>query len=590
MSFPDGLSSLAALVAAKTTLLLVLAYASSFLARKSSASARHALWALTFVFLLLVPGMAFVSSLREGIRIPIAVASYEPGIDPGIPAPSVAAPAMRVTDTPGYELRVAETSSASIPWASLVGSLWALGSSLLVFRLGLGLVTSRRVRAECEAIREPGWTDLLDEARDRLGVRREVDLRRSGRVRLPMTLGLFRPAILLPRSAEDYSISRRSAVILHELAHVRRRDCATQIVGQLVAAALWWNPLVWIACRQMRLLSERASDDLVLDAGARPSDYAHDLLELARGLNRGWASPLGSVTMAHRSRFEERLLAILDPRLARKAVSTRFVLASGIGASPLVLSLALAVPTASTREMSAQAQPAAPAREAEEPAEPAEQREPEVGREPRESMEPRAEERNEAREIAKAALGAALDDPEASVREQALEALVQLRDDSVAPYLEKALLDADPSTRAQAAWGLGVLRREDSAGALVGALRDADEEVRSQAAWALGMIRRREAVEGLVSALSDASPEVREQAAWALGMIRDSSAVEALSRALKDEDADVREQAAWALGLILMDEDEHENEHEDETPPPEPSVETPRPEPGSARLGMGAIL
>jgi beta-lactamase regulating signal transducer with metallopeptidase domain len=212
----------------------------------------------------------------------------------------------------------------------------------------LGLVSSRRVLAESEPVYEPDWTDLLDGARQRLDVRQSVALRLSDRVPLPMTLGLFRPTILLPRNAEEYAMSRRSAVILHELAHVRRRDCGSQLVSALAAAAFWWNPLVWIACRHMRLLSERASDDLVLDAGARPSDYAHDLLEMARGLHKEWATPLGSVTMAHRSRFEERLLAILDPQVARKAASSRFVLVAGLGASPLVLSLALAVPTAAT--------------------------------------------------------------------------------------------------------------------------------------------------------------------------------------------------------------------------------------------------
>jgi hypothetical protein len=439
--------------------------------------------------------------------------------------------------------------------------VWALGTFLLVSRLAFGLASSRRVRAESDAVPESAWIDLLNEARERLGVRQSVALGRSDRVQLPMTLGLVRPAILLPRAADQYSMSRRLAVVLHELAHVRRRDCASQLLGQLAAAAFWWNPLVWIACRNMRLLSERASDDLVLNAGARPSDYAHDLLELARGLHRERASPLLSVTMAHRSRFEERLLAILDPRVARKAVSSRFVLVSGLGAAPLILSFALAVPTAGAPpsraggsqeseepEKPMRAAPGFAAQEAEEPQEPPE---PEVAEEPEPA---RTAEEQKAREIAKAALASALDDPEASVREQALHALVQMRDDSVVPYLKKALADESPSARAQAAFGLGTLRREDSVADLVAALRDPDEEVREQAVWALGMIRSRESVDGLVTALSDASAEVREQAAWALGMIRDSRAVEALSRALKDEDPGVREQAAWAIGHIALRE------------------------------------
>ncbi len=640
MNALDGNLSLGTLIAAKTTLLLLGAFALSFLARKSSASARHVLWALTFGFLLFIPAMAYVSLVQQEVSIPIAVLSPEPEIAPVVPLPratasSPGAPRARIER--GFEPRTAEASSTSLHWSLVAGTLWAVGSLLLVSRLLLGFVSSHRVRAESESVFDSAWINLLDGARERLDVRQSVALRRSDRVPLPMTLGFLRPTILLPGAADAYSMSRRSAVILHELAHVRRRDCGSQLVSQLAAAAFWWNPLVWIACRQMRLLSERASDDLVLDAGARPSDYAHDLLEMARGLHKERATPLGSVAMAHRSRFEERLLAILDPRVARKAVSPRFVLAAGLGASPLVLSLALAVPTTATapaRAVAAQAdeaetpplaEPAAPAQEPQEPQEPQQAQEPEEQEVPE---VPETAEKRAAREVAKAALAEALDDPEASVREQALHALVQIGDSSVAPYLEKALADENPSARAQAAWGLGQMRREESVEGLVGALQDADEEVREQAAWALGMIRdpravaglnvavrdadesvreqvvwalgmirSRESVDGLVTALSDASPDVRSQAAWALGMIRDSRAVEALSRALKDENKEVREQAAWALGLIVQGGDEDEEMETPRPDPPNPNLDPDDgpdididPEAGSAHFVKGSIL
>jgi len=638
MNALDGYLSLGALVAAKTTLLLLVAFTLSFLARKASASARHVLWALTFVFLLLIPGMAYVSSVQQEVLLPIAILSPQPEIAPVLRATASSPRGPGVRNEPGPESRTAEASSTSIRWSLVAGWLWVSGTLMLLSRLLLGLASSHRVRAESESVFDSAWIDLLDGARERLDVRQSVALRRSDRVPLPMTLGLLRPTILLPRAAADYSLSRRSAVILHELAHVRRRDCGSHLVGQLAAAALWWNPLVWIACRHMRLLSERASDDLVLAAGARPSDYAHDLLEMARGLHKEWAAPLGSVTMAHRSRFEERLLAILDPRVARKAVSSRFVLVTGLVASPLVLSLALAVPTAATpptRAVVAQAEepetpsPASPAQEPPETPETPETPEPPERPERPEREKPQTAEERAARDVAKAALAEALDDPEASVREQALHALVQIGDSSVAPYLEKALTDESPSARAQAAWGLGQMRREESSESLVGALQDVDEEVRAQAAWALGMIRdpravaglngavrdaeesvreqvvwalgmirSRESVDGLVVALSDASPDVRGQAAWALGMIRDSRAVEPLSRALKDEDAEVREQAAWALGLIVRGGDEGiESPEPDPNPNPNPDPNPHDgldvgidPEQGGARFGKGAIL
>jgi HEAT repeat protein/beta-lactamase regulating signal transducer with metallopeptidase domain len=597
MSTFDGSIAFGSLIAAKTTLLLLVAFVLSFLARKTSASARHVLWALTFGFLLIVPAIAGVSLVQQEMRIPLAVLSPAPD-----PVPVMALGEPRAPSRSREELRVnatgpivAGTRPFSIRPGRVLGIVWAAGGLLLIARLALGFISSRRLRTRAEEVSEPAWIDLLEGARERLDVRQPVALRWSGRVQLPMTLGLFRPAILLPLAADSYSMPRRSAVILHELAHVRRRDLWTQLLSQLASAAFWWNPLVWIAARHMRLLSERASDDLVLDAGARPSDYAHDLLEMARGLHKERANLLGSVTMAHRSRFEERLLAILDPRIARKAVSSRFVLAMGLAALPLALSLALAVPTAAkARKQEVAERVVAPERpekpEAAAPEAPEVPEAPETpvapAREMQETKDTPPAKTNAARDLARAALAKALDDPEASVREQALHALIQLEDSSVAPYLEKALSDPEPDARAQAAHGLGQLGRKESAPSLVNALRDSDAEVRAQAAWALGMleseesveglttalrdaeenvreqavwalgmIQSRQSVDGLAGALSDSSPDVRQQAAWALGMIGDPGAIEALSRALEDSDANVREQAAWALGQIANNEE-----------------------------------
>ncbi len=495
MNALDGYFSLAALVAAKASILLVVAFALGFAARKSSASARHALWALTFAFLLLIPAMAYVSLVQQEVSIRIPVRSPAGALaeekEDSFPSASRASAGAGV----GYEPRLPDAGSTPIQWSLVVGWSWAVGTALLFARLGIGLLSSRRVLDESEPVLEPGWTELLSDARERLGVREDVALRRSDRARLPLTLGLWRPAILLPLDSSGYSPSRRSAVIFHELAHVRRRDCLSQLLSQLAAGTFWWNPLVWIAAMKMRVLSERASDDLVLDAGARPSEYAHDLLDMARGLKRDRATPLGTVAMAHRSRFEERLLAILDPRVARGAVSSRFVIAAAVAALPFVLSIAMVAPTAAIPatppfgmqveelERPVPAEPRAHVPEPEEPEEPAQPEQPEQASQ---QEEPESAEHRAALDAAKAALGEALDDPEASVREQALSVLVHLEDPSVAPYLEKALTDPDPSARAQAVWGLGQMRRAESVPGLVAALRDADEEVRSQAAWALG--------------------------------------------------------------------------------------------------------
>ena len=104
---------------------------------------------------------------------------------------------------------------------------------------------------------------------------------------MPMAWGILRPSVLMPADADTWPDERLRIVLLHELAHVKRRDCLTHLFAQLACAAYWFNPLAWMAVRRLRAERERACDDLVLAAGTRGSDYANQLLEIARVMQRG---------------------------------------------------------------------------------------------------------------------------------------------------------------------------------------------------------------------------------------------------------------------------------------------------------------
>ena len=162
--------------------------------------------------------------------------------------------------------------------------------------------------------------DLAEE----MGVSRRLRFLRSGRASMPVATGLFRPSVIMPADADTWSESRLRVVLLHELAHVKRRDCLTHVLAQAACAFYWFNPLAWLAVKRARAERERACDDLVLACGTRGSEYADLLLEMARVL-RGDRFPalLGgaSLAMAHRSQLEGRLMAILDPRVPRSGLT-----------------------------------------------------------------------------------------------------------------------------------------------------------------------------------------------------------------------------------------------------------------------------
>jgi hypothetical protein len=117
------------------------------------------------------------------------------------------------------------------------------------------------------------------------------------------------PAILVPASACEWSPDRRRAVLLHELAHIQRRDLLSHAVAGIVCAVNWFNPFIWIAARQLRVESEMASDEVVLRAGVRPSVYAQHLLDMVTSFGR--RAPAVALAMARPKEFEGRLVAIL---------------------------------------------------------------------------------------------------------------------------------------------------------------------------------------------------------------------------------------------------------------------------------------
>src|SRR4051794_8922157 len=164
---------------------------------------------------------------------------------------------------------------------------------------------------------------------------------------MPMAWGVLRPSVLMPADADEWPLERLRIVLLHELAHVRRRDCLTHLLAQAACAVYWFNPLAWMAARRARNERERACDDLVLAMGTRGSDYAEELLEIARVMRSGrFPAVLAGATlaMAHRSQLEGRLLAILDPRIPRRGVTRGGALATSFACLLAIVPLAALQP------------------------------------------------------------------------------------------------------------------------------------------------------------------------------------------------------------------------------------------------------
>jgi beta-lactamase regulating signal transducer with metallopeptidase domain len=184
---------------------------------------------------------------------------------------------------------------------------------------------------------------LAAQLASQLQISHAVDVLETAAGSMPMTWGIQRPAVFVPSDATSWTAERRRMVLLHELAHVRRGDVATHLAARLALILNWWNPLAWIAWREFLKERERATDDLVLHCGARASEYAAHLLDVARAMQSQPALAWGAVAMARRSELEGRLVAILDPHVDRKTPGRGSALVAAL------VAMAMAAPFAALR-------------------------------------------------------------------------------------------------------------------------------------------------------------------------------------------------------------------------------------------------
>ena len=128
------------------------------------------------------------------------------------------------------------------------------------------------------------------------------------------------PVILLPEAASQWPAERLEMVLIHELAHVRRRDLWWRLAGTLACCLYWFHPLAWWAAAQQRKESEMACDDRVLKSGSA-AVYAESLVAVAREA-AGQRMPAAVMAMAKPRELEGRLLAVLDGSRRRGDVSS----------------------------------------------------------------------------------------------------------------------------------------------------------------------------------------------------------------------------------------------------------------------------
>ena len=303
----------------KSFVIFAVAGVFAFCLRRRSAAMRCFIWSMAIVGCLIVPLFSLVLPKWElGIlpaEAPVSIAQSQLS-----PKPVSSIPIIPTLTQPDPVTGQSAPFTA-LQWTDWIAIVWAGVGLFLLIRLIVGIGAVWHISA-----RSSNFSRAVEQLQSNWN--RRVHVRLSDRITVPMVWGFLRPVILLPVDAGHWQTERLCAVLLHELAHIKRWDWTTQMVAQVACAVYWFNPLVWFVAHRMRIEAEQACDDHVLNAGYRSTDYAQHLLDVTRNVKIAKTTSLAAVAVARSSKIETRLRTVLAENLNRHPITK---IAMGIG-------------------------------------------------------------------------------------------------------------------------------------------------------------------------------------------------------------------------------------------------------------------
>jgi beta-lactamase regulating signal transducer with metallopeptidase domain len=308
----------------KVSLIVVVALAASAALGRRSAAVRHFVLAAALACAAATPALRLVAPAWQAtsawlptsrvqlIDRPLSVLDSSPQSTPSIGGRAAADVLSRTT-----VLR-------------LFGVVWIAGIAASLGVLAVGLARLSWIASRATRVRHGTWEEISTPLARTFGLRRPPVLLHSAHPSLLVTWGLRRSKVLLPAHALDWPADRIRIVLAHEMAHVRRRDWLVQMAAEILRSAYWFNPLVWLACRRLRLESERACDDAVLGLGVDGSEYASELVTLARSFRSPRQAFVPAAAIARPSSLERRVRAMLNAQLNRDPITRSASIAAAL--------------------------------------------------------------------------------------------------------------------------------------------------------------------------------------------------------------------------------------------------------------------
>jgi beta-lactamase regulating signal transducer with metallopeptidase domain len=275
--------------------------------RVRDSGVRHATWTAVLASMLLMPVLpSWVPAIRVAMPVmapPLAPAGSTADDSGGAgDAPRLRAPVTAAAGRSSMELRgtvAPAPTSRAWSWSAVAAGVWAAVAAILLVRLVAGWRVAARLVARSRPI-----------AAARLAVPPALTVHESEHVITPVTTGVFAPRIILPAAWVAWPAGKLRAVLLHEAAHVARRDTLVNLVSRVNCCVFWFQPIAWWLDRRLDATAEQACDDWVVRATGEPRPYAQVLVEMADAVRQHGRVAWHGVGIGH-SRMDDRIDRLL---------------------------------------------------------------------------------------------------------------------------------------------------------------------------------------------------------------------------------------------------------------------------------------
>lgn len=296
-------------------LIAVLLLAQYGLKKYLSAGARHSLWLSLFLCLSIPFGWQLsLDTLSTEPLSPVTDDKRNLPLTPETSTPLTADTAIQQTTIENKAHITRDATGESLDVHSVLSLVW-----LSIF-IGFILITCwqllrfKRVLRKAFNATEKNYLLLLD-TQHTLGIRKTIPLLYSSQISSPLTLGLFKPTIILPVDiGQQLTEKQLRLVLLHELAHIQRRDILWNWLAYGITLLHWFNPLIWLASKRMKADMEMACDAKVLAhlSTQDRNDYGLTLINLSQLPSKHPSFSHGLGILENHRELKDRLIMIKE--------------------------------------------------------------------------------------------------------------------------------------------------------------------------------------------------------------------------------------------------------------------------------------